>query len=83
MNVNVKKLEMVNSTISSYPTQLDVVVSIFAEDNDNDNTVVRQLFPKNTPLQTVLEQPQSTDIMQTCSLKCRMQLQTQEQHLFL
>jgi hypothetical protein len=40
VNVDVKKLEMVNSTISSYPTQLDVAVSIFARDNDDDNTVV-------------------------------------------
>ncbi len=40
MNVDVKKLEMVNSTISSYPTQLDVAAPIFAVDNDDDNTVV-------------------------------------------
>jgi hypothetical protein len=40
VNVDVKKLEMVNSTISSYPTQLDLAASIFAEDNDNDNTVI-------------------------------------------
>ncbi len=40
MNVDVKKLEMVHSTILPYPTQLDIVASIFVEDNDNDNTVV-------------------------------------------
>ncbi len=40
MNVDVKKLEMVNSTISSYPTQLDVAALIFAVNNDNNNTVV-------------------------------------------
>jgi hypothetical protein len=40
VNVEVEKLEMVNSTISLYPTQLDVAASIFAINNDNDNTVV-------------------------------------------
>jgi hypothetical protein len=40
VNVDVKKLEMVNSTISSNPTQLDVAASIFAVDNDDNNTVV-------------------------------------------
>ncbi len=40
MNVDVKKLEMVNSTISPYPTQLAVVASIFTEDNEDDNPVV-------------------------------------------
>ena len=40
MNVDVKKLEMANNTISSYPTQLDIAASIFVVDNDDNNTVV-------------------------------------------
>ncbi len=39
MNVDVKRLVMVNSTISPYPTQLNIAASIFTDD-DKDNTTI-------------------------------------------
>ncbi len=57
--MDVKKLKMVNSTISSYPTQLDVAASIFAKDNDNDNTVVAlNCSPKHTSANSAQTAPE-------------------------
>jgi hypothetical protein len=38
--VNVKRLEIVTSTISSYPTQLHVAASIFADESEDDITII-------------------------------------------
>jgi hypothetical protein len=40
VNVDVKRLVMVNSTISPYPTQLNVAESIFTDDDEDDTTII-------------------------------------------